>query len=137
VSAGVGSSAPRTASRRFLVIATVAVVCLAGLGFFYKLFELAASFLAGETSFALGPVSVYLAVAGGFLCLFVWATLRGQFHDIEAPKMRMLEREAALDEAEGAGPGASAGDTAARRLEAAFARAATSTSTSTSRRSEA
>ncbi len=82
---------------RFLVVSTVVVVAVAGFGFLFKLFELIAAYLSGDTSFALGPVSVYLAVAAGFLCLFVWATLRGQFHDVEGPKYRMLEREDALE----------------------------------------
>ncbi len=70
---------------------------VAAVAFGTKIFEFVRSFATGEMQFALSAVGVYLMVALGFFCLFVWATLRGQFKDIEEPKERMLEREAALD----------------------------------------
>ena len=86
----------RTSRLALAAYAVVGVTAAAGFG--VKLFEFTKSFLTGETSFALPGLTVYLFVACGFACLFAWATLNGQFRDVEAPKHFMLEREAALDE---------------------------------------
>jgi nitrogen fixation-related uncharacterized protein len=83
--------------KKAVFAACVSAGIAAAVGFGTKIFEFVRSFLRGETEFALSSVSVYLMVALGFLCMFLWATLRGQFRDIEEPKRRMLEREAALD----------------------------------------
>ncbi|MBI4602731.1 MAG: cbb3-type cytochrome oxidase assembly protein [Planctomycetes bacterium] len=70
-----------------------AVVC-GGLGFVYKLAQFIREALGSEAaSFAVVPVAVYVLVALGFVSLFVWALLRGQFRDIEGPKHRLLEME--------------------------------------------
>ena len=50
-----------------------------------------------DGAFALTPVVNYLLASFGFLCLFCWAALNGMFHDIEQPKVTMLENEARLD----------------------------------------
>jgi F0F1-type ATP synthase assembly protein I len=84
--------------RRRIVLAVYAIVSIcAAAGFAFKLFEFSRSFLTGESSFALPGVTVYLMVACGFSAMFLWATLNGQFRDVEAPKRRLLDREAALD----------------------------------------
>ncbi|HHM12601.1 MAG TPA: cbb3-type cytochrome oxidase assembly protein CcoS [Planctomycetaceae bacterium] len=41
----------------------------------------------------------YVLVGIGFLFLLGWAIFTGMFHDIEAPKYTMLERERELDQA--------------------------------------
>ncbi len=50
-----------------------------------------------EGVFAVTPVINYLMASLGFLCLFGWAIANGMFHDIEQPKLTMLENEARLD----------------------------------------
>ena len=82
---------------RFLVTLYILVGIGGAVGFGTKVFEFAKSFLTGESSFALPGLTVYFMVASGFTCLFLWATLRGQFRQIEGPKHWMLEREQALD----------------------------------------
>lgn len=92
--------APRIPDRapRWLIVAFVAVVAIAGCGFLFKLTEFAQTLQAApEVSFALMPMVTYLAVAAGFFCLLAWATLGGQWKDIEAPKRFHLENEALLD----------------------------------------
>lgn len=85
---------------RWLIITFVSVVAVAGCGFLFKLTEFAQTLNAApEVSFALMPVITYLAVAAGFFCLLAWATLGGQWKDIEAAKRWMLENDAALDAA--------------------------------------
>ena len=50
-----------------------------------------------EGAFAIAPIVNYLLASAGFLFVLLWATANGMFHDIEAPKYRMLEREEELD----------------------------------------
>ncbi len=85
---------------RWLLITFIVVVGIAGYGFLFKLVEFAHTLNAApDVSFALMPMVTYLAVAAGFFCLLGWATLTGQWKDIEGPKRWMLENEAALDAA--------------------------------------
>lgn len=55
-----------------------------------------------DGAFAIAPVVNYLLASLGFLCLFGWAAYNGMFHDIERPKVQMLENERQLDEREAA-----------------------------------
>jgi len=71
----------------------VAVV-IGGAGFVYKLVQFTHEALQAEgASFAVVPVVVYICVALGFLSLFIWALLRGQFSNVEEPKYRLLDTE--------------------------------------------
>lgn len=71
------------------------------IGFTKKLMEfIRTSSQDHEGGFAILPLLVYLAVAGGFLCLLVWAVFEGMFRDIERPKYTMLENENRLEERE-------------------------------------
>jgi nitrogen fixation-related uncharacterized protein len=92
-----------TATSRFgsrLCKALLVAVLIGGCGFAYKLVEFAREALNNEAvSFALVPVAVYVLVALGFVSLFAWAMLRGQFRDVEAPKYRLLEAEERYDRA--------------------------------------
>lgn len=54
-----------------------------------------------DGGFTILPVLNYLLVAAGMICMFCWAILHGMFRNIEGPKYDMLEREQALDAAEG------------------------------------
>jgi hypothetical protein len=76
----------------------VAMVLVAGGGFGFKLFEFI-TVVTGDhpMNFSLLPVLTYLIVAAGYGCLFVWAYLRGQFREVEAPKLRMLEMQDRID----------------------------------------
>ena len=51
-----------------------------------------------EGRFAVTPVVNYALATMGFLCLFLWAAVRGTFHDVELVKQRMLDNERMLDE---------------------------------------
>ncbi|MGE3240042.1 MAG: hypothetical protein AB7G28_13295 [Pirellulales bacterium] len=50
-----------------------------------------------DGAFAVTPIMNYLLAGLGFLCMLGWATYNGMFHDIERPKITMLENEARLD----------------------------------------
>ena len=54
----------------------------------------------GQGLFALTPIVNYLCASLGFASLLLWAAFRGMFHDVERPKITMLETEAKLDEFE-------------------------------------
>ena len=94
---------PSTAARRrTLVVWIFAIVifvpCALGFGLkFLELIRLSRGNFEGR--FALTPVVNYLLATLGFLCLFLWAALRGTFHDVEAAKERMLATERMIDEA--------------------------------------
>lgn len=102
---------PRT--RLFLWLFSITLVLTAGTAFVFKLIEFLYQFtasdnaVAGESGmprpgliFTTAPVLVYLIVAAGFSCLFIWAYLSGQFRNVEAPKHRMLELQRLIDRAE-------------------------------------
>jgi hypothetical protein len=70
-------------------------VVLAGFAFVYKVTEFIFTLTSSEVpGFATVPVTVYFAVAGGWLALLVWAYLSGQFTNVEHAKLEMLEQEA-------------------------------------------
>jgi len=47
--------------------------------------------------FAITPILNYLLASLGFFFLFLWAMFQGMFHDIEQPKLTMLELNDRLD----------------------------------------
>ncbi len=70
-------------------------VVLSGFAFVYKVTEFIFTLTSSEVpGFATVPVTVYFAVAGGWLALLVWSYLSGQFHNVEQAKLEMLEKEA-------------------------------------------
>lgn len=82
----------------WVMVFLVGTIVLAGVGFMFKLVEFVAAWVESDgTDFAIVPVATYLAVAGGYLCFFAWAFRKGMFHDIEAPKYRMLEMQDEID----------------------------------------
>lgn len=90
----------RGTSTPTLVTLALAVLILVPsmLGFAAKFVEFARTFRgAPEGVFAITPIVNYLLASLGFLCLLIWATLGGMFHDIEQPKHAMLETERKLD----------------------------------------
>ncbi|MCE9590828.1 MAG: cbb3-type cytochrome oxidase assembly protein [Planctomycetes bacterium] len=76
------------------------MVVIAGSAFVCKLIEFiyTATTHGGQAlaSFLI-PVLNYLMVAAGFLLLFIWAYLTGQFRDVENPKYRMLDMQDEID----------------------------------------
>lgn len=90
--AGVEGRRPARA-RRWLTAIMMVAVLLGGLGFAYKIVQFSKEALGVEGVTFVVPVLVYVVMALGFICLLLWATARGMFHDVERPKYRMLERE--------------------------------------------
>ena len=69
-------------------------------GFVGKFVELVQVFR-GEPGgeFAIAPILNYLLASLGFLCMLIWAVVNGMFHDVERPKLHMLEQEEQLNHA--------------------------------------
>src|SRR6187551_3366672 len=89
-SAGIDVPVTSRQTRVFLWVFSVVLVLTAGTAFLFKLIEFVYTAIHGSgalTSFLI-PVMNYLIVAAGFACLFVWAYLRGQFHNVEKAKYR-------------------------------------------------
>ncbi len=88
--------------RRNGITALFAVLILVPsmMGFVAKFVEFVNTFRGeADGAFAITPMVNYLLASLGFLCMLVWATYNGMFHDMEAPKYAMLEHEQQLDEA--------------------------------------
>ncbi len=79
--------------KALLYFVVLFVIIPGGISFFVKV---ASYFMVeveeGMSGFAL-PFFNYLFVALGFVCLFIWAYLKGHFKDIERPALEMLETE--------------------------------------------
>jgi hypothetical protein len=85
---------------RAMTIFQWAVILIAGAGFVFKFIEYTLSVFASDNelvNFAITPLIMYMSVAAGFLLLFVWTVLRGDYKDIERPKYRLFERELEID----------------------------------------
>lgn len=80
-----------------------AVIIVAGAGFTFKFIEYTISVFNSPSdivNFAITPLVMYMSVAAGFLCLFIWTVIRGDYRDTELPKFRFFERELEIDEDE-------------------------------------
>ena len=97
------ATSPSPRGRAFLWVFSIFLVVTAGSAFAFKLYEFIHVALTGdpggsnEMASFLIPVVTYLVVAAGYFCLFLWAYATGQFRDVEAPKLRMLEMQAQID----------------------------------------
>ena len=97
-----GSAATANSSSRTRTILTIVFAALilipSMMGFVAKFIEFINTFRS-ETGgvFAITPMVNYLLASVGFLCLLVWASINGMFHDIEQPKHVMLQQEQELD----------------------------------------
>ena len=79
---------------KFILIFAVCVLFTAGAAFLFKLIEFSYTIGSGQAvDFAIIPVAMYLTVAAGFVCMFIWAYLSGHFKDLEGPATRMLEMD--------------------------------------------
>jgi hypothetical protein len=92
---------PRSGLHRAWLIFFIVGCAVAGLGFFYKLYEFFWA-LTDTDGFEFAGVHLvtYGLVAGGFLMLLLYGFLKGHFSDIERPKYELLERERAYDHAD-------------------------------------
>lgn len=83
---------------RMTIIFAIVILIPSMYGFVGKFIELVHVFQ-GEPggAFAIAPMLNYLLASLGFLCMLVWATWNGMFHDVERPKHDMLEHEKLLD----------------------------------------
>ncbi len=84
---------------RMTIIFAVVILIPSMYGFVGKFVELVHVFQ-GESGgeFAIAPMLNYLLASLGFLCMLVWATSNGMFHDVERAKVEMLEHERLLDQ---------------------------------------
>lgn len=83
---------------RWTLIFAIIILTPSMFGFVTKFIEFVHTFQGeADGQFAITPMANYLLASLGFLCLLLWSTANGMFHDVEAPKMAMLERELALD----------------------------------------
>ena len=87
---------PLTRGQRVVLnVAMVLCVLGAGVAFCYKMAEFLFTLGAEEVQgFADVPVTVYFAVAAGWLALLVWCFLSGKFSDVEDAKSDILRKEA-------------------------------------------
>jgi hypothetical protein len=88
------------AKRSSKVVAWLFVPITIGAGFFFgiKFYELVrVAAYEPDGAFAVTPIVNYLLAGLGFLCMLGWAAYNGMFHDIERPKITMLENEERLD----------------------------------------
>jgi hypothetical protein len=85
---------------RITLLLAVLILIPSGYGFVGKFIELIHVYQ-GDASgaFAVAPIMNYLLASLGFLCLLLWAAVRGMFRDIERPKQEMLAREELLNQA--------------------------------------
>jgi hypothetical protein len=97
-----GSVSSATASQRWqwrvTLLFAVLILIPSGYGFIGKFVELVNLFrneAGGE--FAVAPILNYLLASLGFFCMLVWAVVNGMFHDVERPKVALLEHEQLLD----------------------------------------
>jgi hypothetical protein len=81
--------------RWILFVSMVVGVVAAGIAFAYKIAEFLFTLSADEVQgFADVPVTVYFAVAAGWLALLVWSFMTGKLTDVESAKTDFLMREA-------------------------------------------
>lgn len=84
---------------RVTLLFAILILIPSGYGFVGKFIELVKLFrneAGGE--FAVAPILNYLLASTGFFCMLVWAVVNGMFHDVERPKVALLEHERMLDE---------------------------------------
>jgi len=76
----------------------VGVFVIAGGAFVSKMFEFVMTMAGDEVAgFGAVAVSTYLLGMLPLLLLTLWAVTTGRFHDIEAPKLRMLELDREIE----------------------------------------
>ncbi|MGH7895732.1 MAG: hypothetical protein ACREQL_13755 [Candidatus Binatia bacterium] len=86
-------------TRSVIVFAlAVGVMVVAGGAFVIKMFEFAMTMSGDEVAgFGAVAVATYLMGMLPLLLLLLWAVTTGRFHDVEAPKLRMLELDREIE----------------------------------------
>lgn len=80
--------------KRVLVVMCGVGTLGAGVAFVYKIAEFLFTLHSAEVQgFADVPVTVYFAVAAGWMCLLVWCLLSGKFSDVENSKLNVIAQE--------------------------------------------
>jgi hypothetical protein len=89
-------SEPLSPRQRWVLFVSMALgVVAAGIAFAYKIAEFLFTLTADEVQgFADVPVTVYFAVAAGWLALLVWSFFTGKLTDVESAKTDFLRKEA-------------------------------------------
>lgn len=84
--------------RRLLYLCIAVGLLCAGVAFCYKIAEFLFTLNSEEVrGFADVPVTVYFAVAAGWLALLVWSFLTGKLSEVEQSKCNLLEMEEEYD----------------------------------------
>ena len=88
-------SFPLSPSQRFLLRLCIALGLIgAGVAFCYKIAEFLFTLNSEEVrGFADVPVTVYFAVAAGWLALLVWSFLTGKLSEVEQTKCDVIRKE--------------------------------------------
>jgi len=86
---------PMSRKQRWLLYGCVTLGLLgAGVAFGYKIAEFLFTLNSEEVrGFADVPVTVYFAVAAGWLALLIWSFLSGKLNESEQSKAELLEKE--------------------------------------------
>ncbi len=88
------ASAGERRTRRIVWVSMIVGLGAAGVAFSYKVAEFIFTISAEEAKgFADVPVTVYFAVAAGWLALLTWCVVTGKFKDLEKAKHEMLAEE--------------------------------------------
>lgn len=90
------------AKRIAVLCIALAILVPASIGFVEKLVLFILAVKKDQVAgFTIIPVTNYLIVTAGMLCLLIWAARHGMFRNIEKPKYDMLQREEELDRLDG------------------------------------
>ncbi|MFQ5414697.1 MAG: cbb3-type cytochrome oxidase assembly protein [Phycisphaerae bacterium] len=93
---------PTRWKRVVVVVALVGIMAPGGYGFVEKFIQFVRTLNSDAGGgFTIIPITNYLIIAMGFLCLLAWAVANGMFRDVEGPKYTMLDREAEIDRRDG------------------------------------
>lgn len=85
---------PGRTGRTMMWIMFVVGFIAAGFCFVYKIAEFVFTMGGSEVKgFADVPITVYFAVAGGWLCLLIWCFATGKFANAEQAKFDMIAKE--------------------------------------------
>jgi hypothetical protein len=90
---------PSLSTRGLVVfVFAIAVMAIAGLGFVYKMTEFTLTMAEDDVAgFGAVAVATYLIGMLPIVFLTLWAIVTGRFHDVERPKLRLLELDREIE----------------------------------------